>query len=123
MRRFLLSIVLVLASFTVRAQGNYVIEGSINGDVDGAVVSLYKRDGDMLFMSANDTIRDNAFRFEGKTSGDGVHGFSLMANKDGVISMLLDLYIRPGSHVKITGDGMLVYTWDVESDVPEQQTR
>lgn len=123
MRRFLLSIVLVLASFTVRAQGNYVIEGSINGDVDGAVVSLYKRDGDMLFMSANDTIRDNAFRFEGKTSGDGVHGFSLMANKDGVISMLLDLYIRPGSHVKITGDGMLVYTWDVENDVPEQQTR
>lgn len=107
MRRFLLSIVLVLASFTVRAQGNYVIEGSINGDVDGAVVSLYKSDGDMLFMSVNDTIRDNAFRFEGKTSGDGVHGFSLMANKDGVISMLLDLYIRPGSHVKITGDGCL----------------
>lgn len=63
------------------------------------------------------------FHFEGETTGDGVEPMTLLAMYNGMASMVLDVYVRPGSRVKVTGSNMLVYTWDVESDVPEQRTR
>lgn len=48
---------------------------------------------------------------------------TLFAMKGDTVSMILDVYVRPGSHINISGDGMLAYTWNVESDIPEQQTR
>lgn len=121
--KLLLSLVPVLAFSATRAQGTFVIEGQIGNAPVNAVVNLYRSEGDMLKLQASDTITDGKFRFRGKTIGDGTEGMSLIVDSNGAFSMVLDVWVHPGSHIKVSSDNMLAYTWDVDSDVPKQQTR
>ena len=114
---------LVSAFIAMQAQGIYVIDGTIKNVPEGTFVQLFRNIGDILKVVDGDTITGNRFRFSGETTGNGVEPMTLFAMKGDTISMVLDVYVRPGSHINISGDGMLVYTWDVESDIPEQQTR
>lgn len=114
---------LVSAFIAMQAQDRYVIEGTIKNVPEGTFVQLFRNIGDILKVVDGDTITGNRFRFSGETTGNGVEPMTLFAMKGDTISMVLDVYVRPGSHINISGDGMLVYTWDVESDIPEQQTR
>lgn len=123
MRRALMSLVLASLSLMAQAQGSFVIDGTVSNAPEGTVVKLFRNIGNLLRPVANDTITDNLFHFEGETTGDGVEPMTLLAMYNGMASMVLNVYVRPGSRVKVTGSNMLVYTWDVESDVPEQQTR
>lgn len=123
MRKLFLLPVLALSAFTVQAQNSYIIEGEIKNAPEDEVIILFANEGDLLTKQAEDTIRNGKFRFSGKTTENSTECISLIAQKGRTTSMLLDLWVRPGSHVKITADDMLVYTWNVESDVPEQQTR
>ncbi len=107
----------------MQAQDRYVIEGTIKNVPEGTFVKLFRNIGDILKVVDGDTITGNRFRFSGETTGNGVEPMTLFAMKGDTVSMILDVYVRPGSHINISGDGMLVYTWDVESDIPEQQTR
>ena len=114
---------LVSAFIAMQAQGIYVIDGTIKNVPEGTFVQLFRNIGDILKVVDGDTITGNRFRFSGETTGNEVEPMTLFAMKGDTISMVLDVYVRPGSHINISGDGMLVYTWDVESDIPEQQTR
>lgn len=114
---------LVSAFIAMQAQDRYVIEGTIKNVPEGTFVQLFRNIGDILKVVDGDTITGNRFRFSGETTGNGVEPMTLFAMKGDTISMVLDVYVRPGSHINISGDGMLVYTWDVESDIPEQQAR
>ena len=114
---------LVSAFIAMQAQDRYVIEGTIKNVPEGTFVQLFRNIGDILKVVDGDTITGNRFRFSGETTGNGVEPMTLFAMKGDTVSMILDVYVRPGSHINISGDGMLVYTWDVESDIPEQQTR
>ena len=122
-KMFLLCLALVFAVFAAQAQGFFVIEGKIDNAPKDAVVYLFKTEGTVGTFVSSDSLADGRFRLEGKTKGDLVENMFLVASYDGVNSMMLDLWLRSGSHVKITSDNMLAYTWHVESDVPEQQTR
>lgn len=123
MKRFIMIVSLVSAFIAMQAQDRYVIEGTIKNVPEGTFVQLFRNIGDILKVVDGDTITGNRFRFSGETTGNGVEPMTLFAMKGDTISMVLDVYVRPGSHINISGDGMLVYTWDVESDIPEQQTR
>lgn len=123
MKRFIIVVSLVSAFIAMQAQDRYVIEGTIKNVPEGTFVQLFRNIGDILKVVDGDTITGNRFRFSGETTGNGVEPMTLFAMKGDTISMVLDVYVRPGSHINISGDGMLVYTWDVESDIPEQQTR
>lgn len=114
---------LVFAAIAMQAQGIYVIDGTIKNVPSGTFVQLFRNIGDILKAVDGDTITDNRFRFSGETTGNGVEPMTLFAMKGDTVSMILDVYVRPGSHINISGDGMLAYTWNVESDIPEQQTR
>ncbi len=114
---------LVFAAIAMQAQGIYVIDGTIKNVPEGTFVQLFRNIGDILKAVDGDTITDNRFRFSGETTGNGVEPMTLFAMKGDTVSMILDVYVRPGSHINISGDGMLAYTWNVESDIPEQQTR
>ena len=114
---------LVFATIAMQAQGIYVIDGTIKNVPEGTFVQLFRNIGDILKAVDGDTITDNRFRFSGETTGNGVEPMTLFAMKGDTISMILDVYVRPESHINISGDGMLAYTWNVESDIPEQQTR
>ena len=123
MKRFIIVVSLVSAFIAMQAQDRYVIEGTIKNVPEGTFVKLFRNIGDILKVVDGDTITGNRFRFSGETTGNGVEPMTLFAMKGDTVSMILDVYVRPGSHINISGDGMLVYTWDVESDIPEQQTR
>ena len=114
---------LVSAFIAMQAQDRYVIEGTIKNVPEGTFVQLFRNIGDILKVVDGDTITGNRFRFSGETTGNGVEPMTLFAMKGDTVSMILDVYVRPGSHINISGDGMLAYTWNVESDIPEQQTR
>ena len=121
--RFLSCLVLAFAAVAAQAQGCFVIEGSVGESPEGTEVLLFRDEGNIGRIVARDTLQAGKFRFEGETAGDGVDNMSLAAQCGGMGSMVLRLYVRPGSHVKITSDDMFVYTWNVESDVPEQIAR
>lgn len=122
-RKILMSLALVSLSLVARAQGRYVIDGTVDNVSEGTVVQLFRNVGDVLQIVGSDTITANTFQFKGETIGDGTEPMTLLAMNGNVASYTLDVYVRPGSRVKVDGDGMLAYTWDVESDIPEQQTR
>lgn len=122
-RKILMSLALVSLSLVARAQGRYVIDGTVDNVSEGTVVQLFRNVGDVLQIVGSDTITANTFQFKGETIGDGTEPMTLLAMNGNVASYTLDVYVRPGSRVKVDGEGMLAYTWDVESDIPEQQTR
>lgn len=97
-----------------------MIEGSVGEAPEGTAVLLFRDEGSMGHLIAKDTLRAGKFRFEGETIGNGTDNLSLATRNGDTGSMVLRVYVRPGSHVKITSDDMFVYTWNVESDVPEQ---
>lgn len=110
-------------SFAAQAKDIYVIEGKVNGAPEGTVVELMRSEDNMGIFVASDTLKNGKFRFEKETSGDGTDWMTLNTKVGDARSMLLHVWVRPGSHVRISGDNMLVYTWNVESGVPEQNTR
>ena len=118
--RFMSCLGLAFAALAAQAQGSYVIEGSVGEAPKGTVVLLFRDEGTMGKLIAKDTLRAGKFRFEGETIGDGTDNLSLATQYGDTGSMCLRVYVRPGSRVKITSDDMFVYTWNVESDVPEQ---
>ena len=46
---------------------------------------------------------------------------SLLIRDGNLYSMGLSLWAKAGSHIRLTGEDMNIYTWQVESDVPQQK--
>ena len=90
---------------------------------EGVCLRLFRMEGGIGHGIAVDTLRGDSFRFEQQTSGEGTDKLLLMVTEGNLHTMALELWARPGSHIKLTGDDMLVYTWQVESDVPQQHIR
>ncbi|WP_281644923.1 TlpA family protein disulfide reductase [Bacteroides zoogleoformans] len=122
-RKLIGSILLLLASVCVQAQGTFVIEGKVSNVKEGVCLRLFRMEGDIGKDIAADTLRGGTFRFEQQTLGEGTDKLVLIITEGNLYTMALDLWARPGSHIKITGDDMLVYTWQVESDIPQQHIR
>ena len=70
---------------------------------------------------AVDTLRGDSFRFEVPVSGTGTTLLSLLIRDGNLYSMGLSLWAKAGSHIRLTGEDMNIYTWQVESDVPQQK--
>lgn len=108
------------AGGALQAQGTFVIEGSVKNVEDGALMVLFRMDGQAGSGIGRDTLRDGKFRFRLETEGVGTEKLSLMGVGDGFPSMSCPIWVRPGSHVRVSGNDPMVATWQVESDLPEQ---
>lgn len=117
---FILSLFLAI---NIHAENKFVIEGNITNVPDGLIIELLRNEDNVGILVASDTLRNGKFRFEEKISGNCTDWMFLTARTENYNSMILYLWVRPGSSVRISADNLLVYTWNVESDVPEQQTR
>lgn len=123
MRRQVLFILSLFLAFNIHAENKFVIEGNITNVPDGLIIELLRNEDNVGILVASDTLQNGTFRFEEETSGNGTDWMFLTARTEYYNSMILYLWVRPGSSVRISADNPLVYTWSVESDVPEQQTR
>lgn len=123
MRKQVLFILSLFLAINLHAENKFVIEGSVANVPDGLIVELLRNEDNVGMLVASDTLRNGKFRFEEETSGNGTDWMFLTARTENYYSMILYLWVRPGSSIRISADNLLVYTWNVESDVPEQQTR
>ena len=114
----------LLGTLGAQAQEKFTIEGKLENIADGTVFNLFKLDGNVGSSVAVDTLQNGTFQFELATEGNGLEQYSLMArDRENFPPMSLDLWVRPGSHLKIEGNNPYIYTWKVESDTEEQQLR
>lgn len=80
--------------------------------------------GICLALSLRDTIRAGKFRFEYIDSIPEVKKITLSAYPaKGFPPTWLELWVKPGSKTTIKGKDKLLRTWDVKSNVPEQNER
>lgn len=121
MKHGILALFLFVSSFAAHAQETFVIEGQVKNVDDGTVFNLFRRDGDVGSSIGVDTLRNGRFRFQIDAIGNETERVDLLGRSDRFPSMSLSLWVRPGSHVRITGENTLIYTWDVKNDVLEQQ--
>lgn len=116
----MLTLLLVAVAITACAQNNtFKITGQIANVSDNGVAQLYTIDGRVgnLFMA--DTVRNGKFSFEGST--DSLQKLSFMVYGDNYPRITLFVWISPGSRTKITGKGNYFSSWNITSNVKEQQ--
>ena len=112
---------LLLLSFGAQAQNLFVIEGKVKNVKQGVCLNLFQMEGSVGSSIAVDTLRGDSFRFEVPVSGTGTTLLSLLIRDGNLYSMGLSLWAKAGSHIRLTGEDMNIYTWQVESDVPQQK--
>ena len=97
----------------------YVIEGELTGVPDSIVVMLFQYEGNVGTMVASDTLTDGHFRFE-QVMAESLNKLGISVMGDGFPSMGRTIYVAPGAQIKVKGLNTHIFTWDVESKVPEQ---
>ena len=103
------------------AQNVFIIEGEVKNVEEGTIIELLS---DVKTVAAVDTLCGGRFYFELPAKGKGVSELSISGTRNsGFPPMNLDIWVKPGSRVKIKGENRLLYTWQVESNIPQQNTR
>lgn len=97
------------------------IEGDIEGGEDGTIVRLRETKDGMFVTLHTDTIYGGKFNFTYVDTIPEVKSLVVFVSGDGFPPIWLDLWIKPGAKVKITGKDKLLRTWNVESNVAEQK--
>lgn len=98
---------------------SFIIVGELTGVPDSVVVRLFQYDGNVGTMIASDTLSDGHFRFE-QVMAESLNRMGISVLEDGFPSMGRIIYVAPGAQIKVSGHNNHIYTWDVESKVPEQ---
>jgi thiol-disulfide isomerase/thioredoxin len=124
MRRIIISLLSVFLSFSAFAQGEFVIKGTLKNVADGTVILLMKEEGGFGMQASSDTVRNGKFMFKWKVE-KGKETYSLFRgpNESEFPTMGLDIWVKPGSVIEVTGNNKWIYTWDVKSNIPEQIER
>lgn len=112
----------LLTSGWAQAQGSFIIEGQVKNVKPGVCLNLFRMEGGVGSSIAVDTLRGDTFRFEVPVSGTGTDYLNLMISDGNLYSMGLSLWAKEGSHIRLTGEDMNIYTWQVESGIPQQKT-
>lgn len=123
MKSMIMMFFLSMGILSVTAQEAFTIEGKVKGLKDGAIISLFRMDGNSGRSIAHDTVRNETFRFKEKTLDQGTEKLSISGRGEGFPSMGLDVWVAPGAQVRITGDNNYLYTWKVESPLKQQKDR
>ena len=116
----IISALFLLISGWAQAQDTFVIEGQVKNVKEGVRLELFRMENGVGDIIAVDTLRGDTFRFEQQTLGGETDKLAFMIIDDDWHTLILDLWVRPGAHIKLTGENMWVYTWQVESNVPQQ---
>lgn len=114
--------ILLLASSCVQAQDSFIIEGKVKNVKQGVCLNLFRMEGDVGNSIATDTLRGDSFRFEIPISKTDTERLTLMISDGNLYSMGLSLWAKEGSYIRLTGEDMNIYTWRVESEMPQQKT-
>lgn len=120
MKKTILSAMILLTGCVAKGPNDIIIEGQVKNVKDGYAVCLFRNDGRVGKTIATDTIEGGKFYFrvipESELDNLGVY----VASPD-FPSMSRELYATPGSTIRVNGDSIYIYTWEVQSNVKEQK--
>lgn len=121
-RKMIGVMLLLLSSTCMQAQETFVIEGKVKNVKQGVCLNLYRMEGDAGSSIAVDTLQGDTFRFEMPVSDADTDCLMLLIRDGNLYSMGLTLWAKAGSYIRLTGEDMNIYTWQVESEMPQQKT-
>lgn len=128
------SLVLVMGSFLLLSatskpqepkpcqvpEGEFVIYGELQNVPDSSVLELLRAEGRIHRLIDSDTVVNGKFIFRDTITDSQAHKLRLTAKSKGFPNTFLNIWVKSGAYVKITGNDCLHSLWHVESDVPEQ---
>ena len=101
-------------------EGEFVIYGELQNVPDSSVLELLRADGRIHRLIDSDTVINGKFIFRDTITDSQAHKLRLTARSKGFPNTFLNIWVKSGAYVKITGNDCLHSLWHVESDVPEQ---
>ena len=102
-------------------KGEFVIYGELQNVPDGSILELLRPDGKVMFRITSDTVVDGRFVLKDTITSSKPRKLYLTARSKGFSNSLVNIWVKSGTCVKITGEDCLFPLWSIESDVPEQQ--
>lgn len=125
MKQIILFFVLISLTLSPRlafAQNEFVVNGHLENVEDGVIISLMEDLGNVSMSVVKDTVREGRFALKWHVE-EGVEQFSLSVSGKGFPSYSLPIWAEAGSVIKVSGNDKYIYTWDVESTIPQQAER
>ena len=101
-------------------EGEFVIYGELQNVPDSSVLELLRADGRIHRLIDSDTVINGKFIFRDTITDSQARKLRLTARSKGFPNTFLNIWVKSGAYVKITGNDCLHSLWHVESDVPEQ---
>ena len=101
-------------------EGEFVIYGELQNVPDSSVLELLRADGRIHRLIDSDTVINGKFIFRDAITDSQARKLRLTARSKGFPNTFLNIWVKSGTYVKITGNDCLHSLWHVESDVPEQ---
>ena len=120
MKKAILSAMILLTGCMAKTPDDIIIEGQVTNVKDGYVVNLFREDGRVGTTVGRDTIEGRKFYFKIKPESE-LDKLSIFIPSPDFPSMSRQLYATPGSTIRVNGDDVCIYTWEVQSDVKEQK--
>lgn len=120
MKKTLLTSLFVLSGLAMQAQNEITIDGKVSNVKDGLVVDLYRREGQVGTGIATDTIEGGTFHFKVEAKAE-LDRLTISVRSNDFPSMMRELYATPNTHIQVNGSDKMIYTWEVKSNVKEQQ--
>ena len=104
------------------SENEFLIEGKISNVEDGAVITLFRNDGDFGMSIATDTVKSGRFVFKNEAVANP-EKMSIMCFSEGYpSSRSLDVWVASGKKIRIMGKDKLLPAWEVKSAVSYQKT-
>jgi len=101
--------------------GNLVIvSGELDGVDDGFIISIGSTKGRLFHSIQTDTVVNGRFRFTFIDSLDWAKPMNIVGKSDRVSMTSVDVWIVPGARIEVKGEGKIVSSWVISSDIPEQ---
>lgn len=100
---------------------NIVIEGELTNVPDSLVIELYEYDGNVGDCVATDTMINGKFRFDIKTDLQELHMASISNYSIGFATSDF-LWIKPGTRIRISGNGLDYSGWEIKSNEKVQES-
>ena len=94
MKKEIVTLFLMTSVWAAQAQGTFTIEGQVKNVEDGALITLFRLDGNVGSSIGVDTIRNGHFRFQAETLGNETEIVDMMGRSDKFPSMSLGLWVR-----------------------------
>ena len=111
----------LIFAVSAQAQNEFTIKGTVTGLKDSTVIMLFRSDGQVMSSIAQDTAFNESFCFRGKTAEDKPEAVMLMARDKDFPNTWLDVWVAPNAVCTVSGNNKLLRTWDVSSNIKEQQ--